>query len=77
MDLVGLRKSSCKVIDLTNKRGTVETLTETKISCTIDEKVCQSNMAGVGTIFFYSMLFPIFSKRCHMVITERCHSNID
>lgn len=38
MDKVGLHKNSCKVIDVTNKRGTVETLTETKISCSIDEK---------------------------------------
>ena len=40
MDKVGLKKNSCKVIDMTNKRGTVETLTETKISCSLEEKVC-------------------------------------
>ena len=40
MDKVKLRKNSCKVIDVTNKRGTVETLTETKISCSLEEKVC-------------------------------------
>ena len=40
MDKVGLHKNSCKVIDVTNKRGTVQTLTETKISCFLDEKVC-------------------------------------
>lgn len=39
MDKLKLHKNSCKVIDVTNKRGTVETLTETKISCSIDEKV--------------------------------------
>jgi len=39
MDKVRLHKTSCKVIDVTNKRGTVETLTETKISCSLDEKV--------------------------------------
>ncbi|XP_044182801.1 ATP-dependent RNA helicase ddx24-like [Acropora millepora] len=38
MDKVGLQKNSCKVIDVTNKRGTVETLTETKILCSIEEK---------------------------------------
>jgi len=38
MDKVGLRKNSCKVVDVTSKRGTVETLTETKISCSVDEK---------------------------------------
>ncbi|XP_068714327.1 ATP-dependent RNA helicase DDX24-like [Montipora foliosa] len=38
MDKVGLKKNSCKVIDMTNKRGTVETLTETKISCSLEEK---------------------------------------
>jgi len=38
MDKVGLHKTSCKVIDVTNTRGTVETLTETKISCSLDEK---------------------------------------
>lgn len=38
MDKVRLHKTSCKVIDVTNKRGTVETLTETKISCSLDEK---------------------------------------
>ena len=39
MDKVGLQKNSCKIIDVTNKRGTVETLTEAKISCAIEE-VC-------------------------------------
>ncbi|XP_022781216.1 ATP-dependent RNA helicase ddx24-like [Stylophora pistillata] len=38
MDKVGLQKNSCKIIDVTNKRGTVETLTEAKISCSIEEK---------------------------------------
>ncbi|XP_066030068.1 ATP-dependent RNA helicase DDX24-like [Pocillopora verrucosa] len=38
MDKVGLQKNSCKIIDVTNKRGTVETLTEAKISCVIEEK---------------------------------------
>ncbi|XP_066030505.1 ATP-dependent RNA helicase DDX24 isoform X1 [Pocillopora verrucosa] len=38
MDKVGLQKNSCKIIDVTNKRGTVETLTEAKISCAIEEK---------------------------------------
>ncbi|KAL9960204.1 hypothetical protein ACROYT_G033626, partial [Oculina patagonica] len=38
MDKLRLHKNNCKVIDVTNKRGTVETLTETKISCSIDEK---------------------------------------
>lgn len=38
MDKVELQKNSCKVIDVTNKRGTVETLTETKILCSIEEK---------------------------------------
>ncbi|CAH3197173.1 unnamed protein product [Porites evermanni] len=38
MDKVKLHKNSCKVIDVTNKRGTVETLTETKISCSLEEK---------------------------------------
>ena len=42
MDKVGLQKNSCKIIDVTNKRGTVETLTEAKISCAIEEKVCNS-----------------------------------
>ena len=42
MDKVGLQKNSCKIIDVTNKRGTVETLTEAKISCVIEEKVCNS-----------------------------------
>ena len=41
MDKVGLQKNSCKIIDVTNKRGTVETLTEAKISCAIEE-VCNS-----------------------------------
>ena len=43
MDKVGLQKNSCKVIDVTNKRGTVETLTETKILCSIEEKVCDQS----------------------------------
>ncbi|XP_066030543.1 ATP-dependent RNA helicase DDX24-like [Pocillopora verrucosa] len=38
MDKVGLQKNSCKIINVTNKRGTVETLTEAKISCAIEEK---------------------------------------
>ena len=43
MDKVGLQKNSCsKIIDVTNKRGTVESLTEAKISCVIEEKVCNS-----------------------------------
>ena len=42
MDKVGLQKNICKIIDVTNKRGTVETLTEAKISCAIEEKVCNS-----------------------------------
>nr|XP_058940686.1 ATP-dependent RNA helicase DDX24-like [Pocillopora verrucosa] len=37
MDKVGLQKNSCKIIDVTNKRGTIETLTEAKISCAIEE----------------------------------------
>ena len=43
MDKVRLQKNSCsKIIDVTNKRGTVESLTEAKISCVIEEKVCNS-----------------------------------
>ncbi|CAH3141790.1 unnamed protein product [Porites lobata] len=38
MDKVKLHKNSCKVIDVTNKKGTVETLTEAKISCSLEEK---------------------------------------
>ena len=55
MDKVGLHKNSCKVIDVTNKRGTVQTLTETKISCSLDEKVSCS-------IFIIRLwVFPCFS----------------
>nr|XP_058968917.1 ATP-dependent RNA helicase DDX24-like isoform X1 [Pocillopora verrucosa] len=44
MDKVGLQKNSCKIIDVTNKRGTVETLTEAKISCVIEEKQSASGL---------------------------------
>ena len=43
MDKVGLQKNSCKIIDVTNKRGTVETLTEAKISCVIETNETNKN----------------------------------
>ena len=67
MDKVGLQKNSCKIIDVTNKRGTVETLTEAKISCVIEEKVCncwadkeEKNFEIQDTIFttFYCWFEP-------------------
>ena len=39
MKNIGL-KDKAKVIDLTRKAGTVETLTEARINCTMEEKVC-------------------------------------
>lgn len=38
IELVGMSKNP-KVIDITKKVGTVDTLTEAKISCNLDEKV--------------------------------------
>ena len=38
MERVGLRCNPC-VVDLTQQHGTAETLTETRITCTKEEKV--------------------------------------
>jgi len=38
MKKIGLKERP-KVIDLTRKLGTVETLTEARINCTVEEKV--------------------------------------
>lgn len=35
-----------KVIDLTRKIGTVETLTEARINCSLEEKVAQGQARG-------------------------------
>jgi hypothetical protein len=42
MEKAGLRSHPC-VIDLTQKRGTVETLTETRITCAEHEKVAMKS----------------------------------
>lgn len=39
-----------KVIDLTRKIGTVETLTEARINCTLEEKVTHSRRDGDGKV---------------------------
>ena len=55
MKNIGL-KEKAKVIDLTRKIGTVETLTEARINCSKEEKVC-----------VYSKLAAIF---CNKIRTE-------
>lgn len=39
MDKMNMDKKKSKVVDVTTKKGTVETLTEAKITCTREDKV--------------------------------------
>ena len=66
MDKVGLHKNSCKVIDVTNKRGTVQTLTETKISCSLDEKVC-CYIFNITRLLLFFFFFLRIAKRAKYV----------
>ena len=48
-----------KIIDLTKKLGLAETLTEARVNCSLEEKVCCLIDSSKSNYFFSSIVFRI------------------
>lgn len=49
-----------KIIDLTKKFGTAETLTEARVSCSLEEKVCFAPMWRKNEIIHLNHIFRTY-----------------